>query len=335
MNATVLIADRDAQTRTELKYILEETYTVLTVDDLQALHQMLITGNGALCAVVVDMSVFENDAEKIHRFVTHPRYTNVPLFVACPFDGIHDLLQLFNAGFPEFVFKPYDRATVLAKIAAASCVQNAGDSVFEEQAPGQSTEEKITHLLGDAIQARNPETGEHIRRVRHLTEMIAKDVQAHYPEYGLTDRDVEDIVSASAMHDIGKIVIPDSILLKPARLTPAEFEIMKTHTTRGCKLLEEARGIWGNAYADLCKDIALCHHERYDGGGYPFGLRGDDIPITAQIVSIADVYDALSSQRVYKPAIMRSEAYRMIMDGECGAFSEKLLASLTRQLENL
>ena len=133
------------------------------------------------------------------------------------------------------------------------------------------------------------------------------------------------ISAASALHDVGKIAIPDSILLKPGKLTPEEYEYMKSHSVRGCELVENIKDIWDEEYAKLSYDICRYHHERYDGKGYPDGLAGDDIPIAAQIVSVADVYDALVSKRVYKDAYGKEQAFRMITTGECGVFSPKLL----------
>ena len=145
-----------------------------------------------------------------------------------------------------------------------------------------------------------------------------------FPEYGLTDETVNLITNASALHDIGKIAIPDSILLKPGRLTNDEFDEMKKHTIYGCELLENFKQD-DNEFYRYCYDICRHHHERYDGKGYPDGLAGEDIPIWAQVVSIVDVYDALVSKRVYKAAYAVEEAVRMIKDNECGVFSPKIL----------
>jgi putative two-component system response regulator len=133
------------------------------------------------------------------------------------------------------------------------------------------------------------------------------------------------IVSTSSLHDVGKISIPDNVLLKPGKLTQEEYEYMKSHTTRGSEILSEFKDIWDDEYRKTSYEICRYHHERYDGRGYPDGLKGDEIPISAQIVSIADVYDALVSERVYKSAYTKDEAFHMIVTGECGVFSPKLL----------
>jgi putative two-component system response regulator len=161
-----------------------------------------------------------------------------------------------------------------------------------------------------------------------FTEILAKYVADHYPEYGLTRRMAKLISDASPVHDIGKIGISDMVLLKPGRLTSAEFEMMKSHSEIGYEVIQSLIAFEGR-YRCFCGEIALYHHERYDGKGYPKGLVGDEIPISAQIVSIADVYDTLITRRVYKKAYSVNQAYNMIMHGECGEFNPKLLAALS------
>ena len=185
--------------------------------------------------------------------------------------------------------------------------------------------EQIVEMLGDVVEMRNQESGQHIQRVKAFTRVLAMQVQENYPEYGLSREDVELITSASALHDVGKIMIPDQILTKPGRLTPEEFEIMKTHSARGCEVLERAPKNWSERYKELGRDICRHHHEKWDGRGYPDGLKGDEIPIAAQIVSVADCFDALTNERSYKPAFPVEKAYQMILGGECGAFSDKMM----------
>lgn len=183
----------------------------------------------------------------------------------------------------------------------------------------------IIDVLGTVVEYRNLERGPHIKRVKGFTNILATKVAEKYHEYGLTPQKIEVIVAASALHDIGKIAIKDSILLKPGKLTRDEFEYMQSHTIKGCDILEQIDEAWDKEYAKASWDICRYHHERYDGNGYPEGLSGEDIPISAQLVSIADVYDALVSKRIYKDAIEKDKAYHMILVGECGVFSPKLM----------
>ena len=185
--------------------------------------------------------------------------------------------------------------------------------------------EDVIELLGNITEARDSDSGEHIRRVKGFTNILANQVKVDLPEYGLSDRIIGLMTSASALHDVGKIMIPDAVLLKPGRLTKEEFEVMKSHCVRGCEILQDAPSDWSAEYMKMSMDICRYHHEKYDGSGYPDGLAGDDIPISAQIVSIADCFDALTTKRVYKDAYTCEKAFDMILMGECGVFSPKLL----------
>ena len=183
----------------------------------------------------------------------------------------------------------------------------------------------IIEILGTVVEYRNLESGEHVKRVGEYTRILAETFMVEYPEYGLTQEKINVIVSASALHDIGKITIPDSILLKPGRLTKDESEYMKSHTTRGCELLESMKNVLDPQYEKVSYEICRHHHERFDGKGYPDGLVGDAIPLSAQLVSVADVYDALVNERCYKDAFPPEEAFHMIVNGECGVFSPRLM----------
>ena len=197
----------------------------------------------------------------------------------------------------------------------------------------QRMNERIIETLSNVVEFRNLESGDHVKRVKRFTNILARYVAQTYSEYGLDDESVAVITAAAAMHDVGKIAISDTILLKPGKLTEQEFEIMKTHTTKGCEILDMLGDIQQGEYGRASYDICRYHHERYDGGGYPEGLKGEEIPIAAQIVSVADVYDALVSERCYKGAYPPEKAYDMIMGGECGQFSPKLLSCLASARE--
>lgn len=182
----------------------------------------------------------------------------------------------------------------------------------------------LVNALATAVEFRDVESGDHIRRVRDYTAVL---LSALADDYQLTPAQVDTISRASVLHDLGKISIPDRILLKPGRLLPEEFEIMKTHTTNGCKMLKALDIAHADGY-QYYYDICRYHHERWDGSGYPDKLRGNDIPIWAQVVALVDVYDALTSQRVYKPAYTHEKAISMILNGDCGVFNPQLIDAL-------
>lgn len=199
-------------------------------------------------------------------------------------------------------------------------------SMLKEQTNKMNTMNfELVELLVAAIESRDMESGQHIKRIKYFTKALTDVVVKECPEYNISAIQAEYIFLASSVHDIGKIAIPDAIMLKPGRLTKEEFEIMKTHTTHGAKLLDMMEEIGDSQYSRFCRDICLYHHERWDGKGYPKGLKGDQIPISAQIVSVADCYDALTSDRPYKKALSHDEAVELITTGACGVFSEQLL----------
>ena len=207
-------------------------------------------------------------------------------------------------------------------------ILNQANKLKEQSAKMQAMNYDLVELLVAAIESRDMESGEHIKRIRFFTKALTDSVMENCPEYGITKEQAEFIYYASSVHDIGKIAIPDAIMLKPDRLTPDEYEIMKTHTTRGYNLLNMLDGISEtNQYFKYCQEICKYHHERWDGRGYPEGLKGDDTPISAQIVALCDCYDALTSNRPYKSALDHQDAVDLILNGGCGAFSPQIIKS--------
>ena len=188
--------------------------------------------------------------------------------------------------------------------------------------------EGVLELMGEMVEKRNEESGAHIHRVKLFTRILSECVMREIPRYGLTERDVSIISYVSPLHDFGKIMIPDHILTKPGKLTNEEFDIVKTHCEVGYSLIEKMESVWSDEYINVAKDVCLYHHEKWNGEGYPKGLKGDEIPISAQIVSIADIYDALTTERCYKHAFSPEIAFQMILDGKCGSFSEDMLRCL-------
>jgi putative two-component system response regulator len=251
-------------------------------------------------------------------------------------------------GASDFIRKPFDHALVHRRVNNVAqlysyrnrleekVLQQTGTlkrqyDLLQKQAEElRKKNENIIDILGTVVECRDMESGEHIQRVKEYTRILAEEMMKTYPEYGLNKHKIDVIVSASALHDVGKIAIPDNILLKPGKLTKEEFEYMKSHTTRGCEILNNINGAWDQEYGECSYEICRHHHERYNGKGYPDGISGDNIPISAQLVSVADVYDALVNERVYKDAIPPDKAFQMILRGECGVFSPKLLETFRR-----
>ena len=181
-------------------------------------------------------------------------------------------------------------------------------------------------ILSHIVEFRNGESGLHVLHVNTITKYLLNQLIQHTDQYSLTKTDISLISTASALHDIGKISIPDAILNKPGRLTAEEFDVIKTHSAIGANiLLDLPIEQQGAPLIKVASEICRWHHERYDGNGYPDGLKGEEIPIAAQVVALADVYEALTSKRCYKEAYPHKEAMKMILEGQCGAFNPVLL----------
>jgi len=214
-------------------------------------------------------------------------------------------------------------------------VKSSFKDIEEKNEELENMSRDIIDFTADIIEERDFTSGSHVKRLKVYTKILANQIANDWPEYGLNDEKVERISLACVLHDIGKIGIPDSILLKPEKLTKEEFDTIKLHTTIGAQIVTKLPDSVGAEYKKCCKEICLYHHEKYDGKGYPIGLKGDDIPISAQIVSVVDCFDALVNARPYKPALPGEVAIKMILNGECGAFSEKVKESIINCKEKL
>jgi len=340
----VLIVD-DVEINRELLFeILKDEYEIIQAENgIQALEE-LEKNNEEISVVLLDLIMPGIDGygvlEEMHKRKWQEK---IPVLVISGENYYKTEEKCFDYGVSDFIHKPYVSNIVRKRVKnivdlfqyknrleerveQQTLILREQNRILQEQKEKlEKNNMEIIDILGTVVESRNLESGEHIKRVKGFSKILAKKMMRLYPEYGLTNEKVEMISIASALHDIGKIAIPDNILLKPGKLTKEEFEYMKSHSVRGCEILNNIKGVWDEEYSKLSYEICRHHHERYDGRGYPDGLAGDDIPVSAQIVSIADVYDALVSKRVYKSAFPIEQAFNMIMNGECGVFSPKLL----------
>ena len=252
------------------------------------------------------------------------------------------LLSISHQEFTNLDYEARDRFIVTKMIAASPTLANritAPEKLYhqrklvgtltqqikEQEKEIRENNEVMLEALSSLVEFRNIETGEHTQRIKYFTKIMLEYLQEYFPKYGLDKYQIDQIVRACVLHDIGKIGIPDSILLKPGRLTNEEFEMMKSHTIIGCDILEKSYRKKDSDFYRYSYDICRHHHERWDGKGYPDHLKGDEISIGVQVVSVADVYDALVSPRIYKEPFSKDKAYDMIINGECGQFSPDVL----------
>lgn len=349
MRNKVLIVDDVEINRDMLEEALEEDYETVLAENGRKALEFLKEFHQETAVVLLDLMMPEVDGFTVLEVMKKQGWMQkIPVLVISSETTFEAENKCFEYGVSDFIEKPFDG--MLIKIRVKNVVELFSYKNKLEEKVAMQTEAirkqyrilqlqakklqeskmKMLDILGNVVEYRNLESGEHINRVKEFTRILAGQMMQSYPEDGLTEEKIEMIVSASALHDIGKIAIPDHILLKPAKLTADEFEYMKSHTIRGCELLDKIEGVWDDEFKKTGYEICRFHHERFDGRGYPDGLKGEEIPIAAQLVSIADVYDALVNERVYKEAYSKEEAFRMIVTGECGVFSPRLLDALRK-----
>lgn len=344
MKNKVLIVDDALINRDILKEILKDTYDILEAEDGKTALEILDAENNEISAILLDLLMPVMDGfQVLEELNARKLIEKIPVLVISGENSTQNEQRCFELGIADFIGKPFNAHLVRKRVQNAAehyAYRNELEAKVEEQTnvlrkayrtlKNQAEQlmrrnQDIIEILGTVVEYRNMESGEHVKRVGEYTRILAETFMVEYPEYGLTQDKINVIVSASALHDIGKITIPDSILLKPGRLTKEEFEYMKSHTTRGCELLESMKDVLDTQYKKVSYEICRHHHERFDGKGYPDGLAGDAIPLPAQLVSVADVYDALVNERCYKDAFSPEEAFHMIVNGECGVFSPRLM----------
>lgn len=344
MKNKILVVDDERLNIDILTGILEDAYDVMTAQNGQEAMDIMREYGEDITLILLDLVMPKgNGFEVLKSMREYGLIEMVPVLVITSEKSLRIEKKCFEYGVSDFIHKPFDNTIVLQRVNNIAELYtyrrnlennlkrqreklNSQFKIMNEQAEKiHQTNVNIIDILGTVVEFRNLESGEHVKRIKGYTEILANEAMKLFPEYELTPEKIALITEASALHDIGKIVIPDNILLKEGKLTNEEYECMKTHTTRGSEILENIEGSWDEEYGRISIEICRHHHERYDGKGYPDNLVGEEIPISAQLVSIADVYDALVNKRCYKEEYSYDEAFRMIMEGECGVFSPKLL----------
>ena len=331
---SVLIVDDSEMSRAILSEMLKDEYCILEADSGRAALDMVDRYGDELSLVLLDivmpgMNGFEVLGDLSRRSIID----NLPVIMISSEDSDDVVLRAYELGASDYVNRPFDSRVVRRRVSNTIRLyakQRRLTSLLSQQYNERVKNSRmLIDIMAGVMELRNGESGRHVTNIEKLTELLLGCLVHRSDSISLDNEERSTIALASALHDIGKMSIDDAILNKPGRLTPEEFEIMKTHTTIGADMLHElGRHHACNALMEYAYQIARWHHERWDGKGYPDGLKGDDIPIAAQVVSVADVYDALTSVRVYKDAIPHEEAIQMILDGKCGTFNPLLLDCL-------
>lgn len=336
----ILIVDDEEMSRELLKQMFEGEYEIIEAGDGREAIQKLGQHINNIAIILLDLVMPELNGFQVLQVLNAKRIVDrIPVVLITAQKDTKVELSCFAMGASAVISKPYVAQVVRMQVNNIIDMHKKAnemeDKIHSYQMELMAQQEKLGEFydnlldaISNIVEFRDLETGEHVKRVKGFSRILAQTMMELYPEKGLTRSQIDIIVRASALHDIGKIAISDSILLKPGRLTDDERQVMMSHTTKGCEILNLIVNLQDEELFKACYEICRHHHERYDGGGYPDGLKGDEIPISAQIVSVADVYDALVSERVYKKAYDRDVAYDMIMGGKCGQFSPEILKCL-------
>ena len=332
----ILIVDDSDMNRAILSEILGKDFRILEAMNGEECLSQLHEHPSDIALVLLDLIMPDMDGfEVLSRLNRNHIIEDVPVIMLSGEESDEYIRKAYEMGASDYVTRPFDAKVVyqrvLNTIKLYAKQRRLVTLVSDQIRSREKNVSLMVAILSQIVEFRNGESALHVQHIRTLTEYILEWLTTHSDSRLITHQDI--IPLASALHDIGKIGIPDSILNKPGRLTDEEFRIMKTHTTLGAKILNEMKPYYPDEpLLETAYQIARWHHERWDGKGYPDGLAGDDIPLAAQVVSLADVYDALTSERCYKKAFPHEKAIHMILNGECGAFNPLLLECL-RQIE--
>lgn len=322
----ILIVDDAEINRSMLADMLTEQYSILEAADGVEAIAVLEKQHSEISLVLLDIMMPEMNGFEVLTIMNRSEWLPcVPVIMISAETSSSYIDQAYDLGATDYISRPFDEKTVRRRV-KNTIMLYAKQKMLESMVTEQILEKErnnflMVEILSNIVEFRNGESGLHVLHICTITEMLLRHLVRMTDKYPLTASEIAMIVNASALHDIGKISIPEQILNKPGKLTPEEFEVIKTHSLMGARILENARFCQNEELARVAHDICRWHHERYDGLGYPDGLKGEEIPIAAQVVAIADVYDALTSQRVYKPAFTHEVAMRMILNGECGSFN--------------
>lgn len=330
MKNTLLIVDDMDINRAILSEAFHEEYNIAEASNgIEAIE--ILNRSDDIAAVLLDLVMPDaNGMDVLIEMNRSGDIARIPVFLITSQDNGDTFIDAYKLGAVDVITKPF--ITHFLKCRVANIIElyrhrNSLESMLKEQMERISgMNRSVVETLASVIEFRNCESSEHVKRISFITGMLMTAISEMYPEYYHTPEMIEKISTVAVLHDIGKISIPDVILNKDSKLTRDEFEIMKQHTIKGCEILTTIpEDMMDRETFNLSYDICRHHHERWDGGGYPDGLKGDEVSIQAQAVALADVYDALTSHRVYKGPYSHEVSMEMIHKGECGCFNPKLL----------
>lgn len=336
----ILIVDDSDINRDMLADILETDFEIIEARDGAEAVSCLRTYGIELSLVLLDIVMPRMDGFGVLTVMNSYKWIqDIPVIMISSDNSPSSIARAYEMGATDFIQRPFDATVVNRRVQNTIMLygkQRRLVGLVEEYIHENEQEQSLMiNVLSHIVEFRNGESGLHVLHIHAMTEIILQGLLRCTNKYKLSPADIRLIAMASALHDVGKIAIDDKILNKPGRFTPEEFEIMKTHSMHGYELLSQLPRYKNTPLIKMARDICRWHHERFDGKGYPDGLKGDEIPIAAQVVALADVYDALTSERVYKPPYTHHKAIEMIINGECGVFNPILLKVLDQVADKI
>lgn len=332
-NARILIVDDSEMNRDMLSDMLSDDYDIVEAADGEEALSILKERVYDIDLVLLDIIMPAVDGFGVLDVMKRYHWIdNTPVIMISSETSQSYIRKAFELGVTDYILRPFDSFIIHKRVSNTLMLyrkQKKLLSALEEQVyENEKNNSMMINVLAHIVEFRNGESGMHVHHIKQLTSILLQNLIEKTDKYHLTENDILLISTASSLHDIGKISIDDKILNKPGRLTAEEFEVIKTHSVIGAEMLQDLHNTHNYPLFDKAYEICRWHHERYDGKGYPDGLSGEEIPISAQVTSLADVYDALTSNRCYKKAFSHEKAMEMILDGQCGAFNPVLLQCL-------
>ena len=329
----ILIADDSEMNRMLLAEMLNNEFEIIEAVNGEECLKKLQRYGKEISVVLLDIMMPVMDGFEVLTYMNKSRWIeDIPVIMISSEESVTYIRRAFEFGASDYIKRPFDGKVVYQRVfntiklyaKQRRLISLVSDQIHEKEKSNQM----MVQLLSQIVEFRNGESGLHVLHIQTLTELLLERLVQKTDKYPLSSDDCYLISTASAVHDIGKIAIDEKILNKPGKLTKEEFEIMKQHTLIGAEMIDKMEQFKNEPLIQTAYEICRWHHERYDGRGYPDGLKGENIPISAQVVALSDVYDALVSERVYKSAYTHEEAMRMILNGECGTFQPLLLECL-------
>ena len=329
----ILLVDQDEDNRNTLYEVLEADYDVIVATSAGQALDILAKNYLDIELVLLDIEMTGIDGFDFLTLMNNKGWIEVvPVMIISDYNNAYYIRRAYGLGACDYISRPFDSVVVKRRIDNTVSLnvkqKNMAKLLIKKVDEGERNANIVANILGHIAEFGNGQSNDHVLNMVLITKIMMESLNKTSEKYHFSYDDIWLISNAAAIHDLGKVTIPDDIVYKKGKLTGEEFEIMKSHAIAGQYILDEMAEFTDEPFIKVARDVCRWHHEKYDGGGYPDGLKGDDIPIAAQIVCIAELYDVLTNERSYKDALSTDKAIEMICNGECGALNPELVECL-------